>query len=83
MSRIKQTFNCRFHRGRDLPFQGPDYCSFVTNSRLCHTAEVQSVFGSGDFIPGYSQTGDDARFARQVMDVGSFVSGTRSIGPSS
>ncbi|GJJ77782.1 hypothetical protein EMPS_10141 [Entomortierella parvispora] len=67
MSKIKPTYNFRFDRGRDIPLVGQNYCSSSTG-RVCHAADIQPVFASGDAIPFISQTGDDARFARQVVD---------------
>ncbi|KAF9911517.1 hypothetical protein EC991_003319 [Linnemannia zychae] len=63
----KPTYNFRFSRGRDTPLVGGNYCSASTG-RVCHSADIQSVFASGASVPGYSQSGDDARFARQVVD---------------
>ncbi|KAG0349434.1 hypothetical protein BG005_010979 [Podila minutissima] len=67
MSKHKPTYNFRFNRGRDTPLVGGGYCSASTG-RVCHSADIQPVFGSGAAVPGFSQTGDDSRFARQVMD---------------
>jgi carboxylesterase type B len=66
-TRGKPTYNFRFSRGRDTPLVGDNYCSSSTG-RVCHSADIQPVFASGASVPGYSQTGDDARFARQVVD---------------
>ncbi|KAG0334131.1 hypothetical protein BG000_008606 [Podila horticola] len=35
---------------------------------VCHTDDLLPAFGSGDSIKGSAQTGDDARFSRQVID---------------
>ncbi|KAF8931533.1 hypothetical protein BGZ47_011795 [Haplosporangium gracile] len=35
---------------------------------VCHADDIIPSFGSGDIVPGIEQTGDDARFARQVID---------------
>ncbi|KAG0052509.1 hypothetical protein BGZ83_002494 [Gryganskiella cystojenkinii] len=67
MVKNKHTYNFRFNRGRDTPLVGASYCSSSTG-RVCHSADIQPVFGSGDAVPGFSQTGDDARFSRQVID---------------
>lgn len=67
MAKHKPTYNFRFNHGRDLPLVGQNYCSASTG-RVCHTADIQPVFASGAAVPGFSQTGDDARFARQVVD---------------
>ncbi|KAG0067562.1 hypothetical protein BGZ89_005917 [Linnemannia elongata] len=67
MAAHKPTYNFRFSRGRDTPLVGNNYCSSST-SRVCHSADIQPVFASGASVPGYSQTGDDARIARQVVD---------------
>ncbi|KAI7828716.1 Alpha/Beta hydrolase protein [Gamsiella multidivaricata] len=42
----------------------PLFCS----GRVCHFDDVIPSFGSGDVLPLSEQTGDDARFARQVID---------------
>ncbi|KAF9181972.1 hypothetical protein BGZ51_005049 [Haplosporangium sp. Z 767] len=36
--------------------------------RVCHADDLIPTFGSGDVWTGIEQTGDDARFARQVID---------------
>jgi carboxylesterase type B len=40
------------------------YCT----ERVCHSDDIIPTFGSGDALPGVEQTGDDARFSRQVID---------------
>ncbi|KAG0361027.1 hypothetical protein BGX24_005449, partial [Mortierella sp. AD032] len=40
------------------------YCT----GRVCHGDDIIPTFGSGDALPGVEQTGDDARFSRQVID---------------
>ncbi|KAF9312289.1 hypothetical protein BG003_006429 [Podila horticola] len=67
MTKRKPVYNFRFNRGRDTPLVGGGYCSASTG-RVCHSADIQPVFASGAAVPGFSQTGDDARFARQVVD---------------
>ncbi|KAG9321486.1 hypothetical protein KVV02_005883 [Mortierella alpina] len=67
MTKKKPIYNFRFNRGRDTPLVGDNYCSSSTG-RVCHSADIQPVFASGAAVPGFSQTGDDARFARQVVD---------------
>ncbi|KAF9085267.1 hypothetical protein BGX29_002083 [Mortierella sp. GBA35] len=67
MAPVKPTYNFRFSRGRDTPLVGGGYCS-VSTGRVCHSADIQPVFASGASVPGFSQSGDDARFARQVVD---------------
>ncbi|KAI8604309.1 Carboxylesterase [Dissophora ornata] len=67
MTKVKNVYNFRFNRGRDTPLVGQNYCSSSTG-RVCHSADIQPVFASGAAVPGFSQTGDDARFARQVVD---------------
>ncbi|KAF9911994.1 hypothetical protein EC991_001441 [Linnemannia zychae] len=57
----------RFSRGRDMPLVEGNFCSASTG-RVCHSNEIQTVFASGAAVPGFSQTGNDARFARQVID---------------
>ncbi|KAG0014674.1 hypothetical protein BGZ81_000314 [Podila clonocystis] len=68
MTKRKPVYNFRFNRGRDTPLVGGGYCSASTG-RVCHSADIQPVFASGASVPGFSQTGDDARFARQVTGV--------------
>ncbi|KAG0252212.1 hypothetical protein BG011_007117 [Mortierella polycephala] len=67
MSKHKPVYNARFNRGRDTPLVGDNYCSTSTG-RVCHSADIQPVFASGAAVPGFAQVGDDARFARQVVD---------------
>ncbi|KAG0203568.1 hypothetical protein BGX28_004208 [Mortierella sp. GBA30] len=67
MTKIKPVYNFRFNRGRDFPVVGDSYCSSSTG-RVCHGNDIQSVFASGASVFGFSQTGDDAQFARQVVD---------------
>ncbi|KAF9114338.1 hypothetical protein BGX27_011158 [Mortierella sp. AM989] len=67
MAKNKKTYNFRFNRGRDTPLVGDNFCSSSTG-RVCHSADIQPSFASGAAIPGFSQTGDDARFARQIVD---------------
>jgi carboxylesterase type B len=67
MTKRKPVYTFRFNRGRDTPLVGGGYCSASTG-RVCHSADIQPVFASGAAVPGFSQTGDDARFARQVVD---------------
>ncbi|KAG0071526.1 hypothetical protein BGZ89_010358 [Linnemannia elongata] len=63
----KPTYNFRFSRGRDMPLVEESLCAASTG-RLCHSNEIQTVFASGAAVPGFTQMGDDARFARQVVD---------------
>ena len=44
------------------------YCSHAAFGRVCHAGCVHTIFGSGALVPCYTRTGDDARFARQVVD---------------
>ncbi|KAG9066109.1 hypothetical protein KI688_001328 [Linnemannia hyalina] len=67
MTKYKPTYNFRFSRGRDMPLVEGSFCAASTG-RVCHSNEIQTVFASGAAVPGFSQTGDDARFARQVVD---------------
>ncbi|KAF8934331.1 hypothetical protein BGZ47_010420 [Haplosporangium gracile] len=67
MATHKPTYNYRFSRGRDTPLVGRPYCSFSTG-RVCHSNDIQPIFASGAVLPGFEQTGDDARFSRQVID---------------
>ncbi|KAG0196476.1 hypothetical protein BGX28_010083 [Mortierella sp. GBA30] len=38
------------------------------NGRVCHTDDLPPTFGSADATRGIEQTGDDARFSRQIID---------------
>ncbi|KAG0060702.1 hypothetical protein BGZ90_003923 [Linnemannia elongata] len=67
MAKYKPTYNFRFSRGRDMPLVEESFCAASTG-RVCHSNEIQTVFASGAAVPGFTQTGDDARFARQVVD---------------
>ncbi|KAG0210434.1 hypothetical protein BGX28_009343 [Mortierella sp. GBA30] len=67
MKSTKPMYNYRFNRGRDLPVVGEPFCASTTG-RVCHGADIQPVFASGAAAPLTQQTGDDARFARQVVD---------------
>ncbi|KAK3808425.1 MAG: Carboxylesterase [Benniella sp.] len=67
MTKRKPIYTFRFNRGRDTPLVGDGYCSSSTG-RVCHSADIQPVFASGAAIPTIKQTGDDAKFARQVVD---------------
>jgi carboxylesterase type B len=42
--------------------------SSLCAGKVCHGDDSLPSFGSGDVVPGVDQTGDDARFARQVID---------------
>ena len=66
-SQHKRTFHYRCDRGRDVPLVNDPFCGSKTG-RWCHSLGLQPTFGSGDAVPGYFQDGDDARFARQVID---------------
>ncbi|KAG0222487.1 hypothetical protein BGX31_009104 [Mortierella sp. GBA43] len=37
-------------------------------NRVCHAADLIPTFGSGDVLPGFGQTGNEARFSRQLID---------------
>ncbi|GJJ68903.1 sulfite oxidase [Entomortierella parvispora] len=67
MARNSNTYSFRFNRGRDTLLVGASYCSASTG-RVCHSADIQPVFASGAAVPGFGQTGDDARFVHQVED---------------
>ncbi|KAG0321954.1 hypothetical protein BGZ99_003586 [Dissophora globulifera] len=66
-SKHKPTFNFRFNRGRDIPLVNDPFCGTEAD-RVCHSLGLQPSLGSGDAVPGYVQNGDDALFARQVID---------------
>ncbi|ORZ16677.1 Carboxylesterase family-domain-containing protein [Lobosporangium transversale] len=67
IAKNKKIYKARFNYGRNFPFVGCTYCS-VNTGRVCHGSDIQPVFASGASVPGHSQKGDDARFARQVVD---------------
>jgi hypothetical protein len=67
MTKYQPVYNFRFSRGRDMPLVEGGFCAASTG-RVCHSNEIQTVFASGGAVPGFAQTGDDARFARQVID---------------
>ncbi|KAF9582948.1 hypothetical protein BGW38_010545 [Lunasporangiospora selenospora] len=46
---------------------GGDMYPFLKN-RVVHADDIIPAFGSGDIMPGIPQTGDDARFSRQLID---------------
>ncbi|KAF9912015.1 hypothetical protein EC991_001462 [Linnemannia zychae] len=63
-----KVYTYRFDHGRDIyatfgqPF--PPFC----RGRICHADDIIPSFGSGDIHQDIVQTGDDARFARQIID---------------
>ncbi|KAF9549965.1 hypothetical protein EC957_002025 [Mortierella hygrophila] len=58
----------QFNRGRSLPVvdSGTGFCA--SDKHICHAKDIIPVFGSGAVAPSTFQTGDDARFARQIID---------------
>ncbi|KAF9313833.1 hypothetical protein BG003_004762 [Podila horticola] len=61
-------YTYRFNHGRNfLDAAGMNSSSFCTG-KVCHGDDVVPMFGSGDVIPDVAQTGDDARFSRQIID---------------
>ncbi|KAF9091329.1 hypothetical protein BGX23_005257 [Mortierella sp. AD031] len=62
-----RTYNFRFNYGRGIPiFDASGFCS--DKDRVCHGQDIIPVFGSAAAVPLTSQTGNDARFSRQIID---------------
>ncbi|KAG9319335.1 hypothetical protein KVV02_007005 [Mortierella alpina] len=61
--------NFRFDHGRGIPFVDTPGTFCGSDDHTCHIEDIMPSFGSGTaFIPIFSQTGDDARFSRQIID---------------
>ncbi|KAF9570556.1 hypothetical protein EC968_001675 [Mortierella alpina] len=58
----------RMDHGRNLEAAFGGVEAEFSHGRVSHTADLAPTFGSGDVLPGVEQTGDDARFARQIID---------------
>ncbi|KAF9209676.1 hypothetical protein BGZ59_010014 [Podila verticillata] len=61
-------YTYRFNHGR--AFQdaiGTNTTAFCMD-KICHGDDVVPTFGGGDIFPGTEQTGDNARFSRQIID---------------
>ncbi|KAF9927712.1 hypothetical protein BGZ67_007395 [Mortierella alpina] len=60
-------YNFRFEHGRGLQYLPGTFCG--SDDHTCHGEDIVPGFGSGAaFMPIFSQTGDDARFSRQIID---------------
>ncbi|KAG0066470.1 hypothetical protein BGZ90_001397 [Linnemannia elongata] len=63
-----KVYQFRFNRGRGIPLADAlGYCGANTG-RVCHAQDLSPVFGTEAMLPLTFQTGDDARFARQILD---------------
>lgn len=63
-----KVYQFRFNRGRGIPLADAlGYCGANTG-RVCHAQDLSPVFGTEAMLPLTFQTGDDARFARQIVD---------------
>ncbi|KAF8941670.1 Carboxylesterase family-domain-containing protein [Dissophora ornata] len=58
----------KMNHGRNIYLAFGGNVSSLCQNRVCHADDIVPSFGSGDMVPGIEQTGDDARFARQVID---------------
>ncbi|KAF9927637.1 hypothetical protein FBU30_003013 [Linnemannia zychae] len=62
-----KVYTYQFNHARELPIQFTNpFCA--SSEHLCHGEDGIPTFGNGDYFLGFGQTGDDARFARQVVD---------------
>ncbi|KAF9281667.1 hypothetical protein BGZ68_006504 [Mortierella alpina] len=62
-------YNFRFEHGRAVPMLDAPGTFCGSDEHTCHMEDIMPTFGSGlVFGPLLSQTGDDARFSRQIMD---------------
>lgn len=62
-------YNFRFEHGRSVPFLDTPGTFCGSDDHTCHMEDIMPTFGSGTaFSPMLSQTGDDARFSRQIID---------------
>ncbi|KAG9068813.1 hypothetical protein KI688_011099 [Linnemannia hyalina] len=61
-------YNFQSDRGRGTPIvdSGTRFCA--SDKHICHAKDIIPVFGSGAIAPSTFQTGEDARFARQIID---------------
>ncbi|OAQ24184.1 alpha/beta-hydrolase [Linnemannia elongata AG-77] len=67
-STTPHVYNVRFNRGRGIPIVDSTAGFCASDKHICHAKDIIPVFGSGAVAPFTSQTGDDARFARQIID---------------
>ncbi|KAG0375330.1 hypothetical protein BGX24_009254 [Mortierella sp. AD032] len=63
-----KVYTYRFDHGREIYSTFGDPISPFCRGRVCHADDIIPSFGSGDIKEGSTQTGSDARFARQVID---------------
>ncbi|KAF8963205.1 hypothetical protein BGZ46_001019 [Entomortierella lignicola] len=56
------------NHGRSMTGSLGGNLTVLCQDKTCHSDDIIPTFGSGDVIPGMNQTGDDARFSRQVID---------------
>ncbi|KAI1317082.1 hypothetical protein EDD11_009065 [Mortierella claussenii] len=74
------TYQMNYGRNIMLAINGSaGFCA----GRVCHADDIIPTFGSGDVISGVNQTGNDARFARQLIDRLSTFAKTGNPNPSS
>jgi len=67
-SRGPKVYAFRMDHGRPISSSFGGSVSPICKGRVCHADDIVPTFGSGDMIQGVEQMGDDARFARQVID---------------
>ncbi|KAF9959729.1 hypothetical protein BGZ70_008766 [Mortierella alpina] len=58
----------RMDHGRNLANAFGGVVAEFNRGRVSHADDLAPTFGSGDLAPGVEQTGDDARFSRQIID---------------
>ncbi|KAG0033085.1 hypothetical protein BGZ81_009412 [Podila clonocystis] len=63
-----RVYTYQFNHGRSffdaIGMSNTSYCT----GKICHGDDIVPMFGSGDIFPNVTQTGDDARFSRQIID---------------
>ncbi|KAG0088252.1 hypothetical protein BGZ93_010501 [Podila epicladia] len=67
-----KVYTYRFNHGRSFSdtlgmnssSSGSNFCT----GKVCHGDDIAPTFGSSDVFAGVAQTGNDARFARQIID---------------
>ncbi|KAF9556982.1 hypothetical protein EC968_007868 [Mortierella alpina] len=69
IARTQRLYHFRFDFGRNVPFLDNPGTFCGDNGHVCHMEDIIPSLGSGTvFGPAVSQTGDDARFSRQIID---------------
>ncbi|KAG0361642.1 hypothetical protein BG005_007649 [Podila minutissima] len=64
-----RVYTYRFDHGRSFSdAAGMNSSISYCKGKVCHGDDIVPTFGSGDTFPGVAQTGDDARFSRQIID---------------